>query len=86
MEWHLSQHLGVVTIKNGAFWSPSTKVANYIFTYFYIPSDSFNLFPNTHTHTHTHTHTYIYIYIQKMYFFINHICHVLFYLFFESSK
>ena len=27
-------HLGVVTSEKGAFWSPSTKVAN--FTYFYL--------------------------------------------------
>ena len=31
----LPLHLGVVAIEKGAFWSPSTKVAN--FTYFYKP-------------------------------------------------
>ena len=29
---HPPLHLGVVDIENGAFWSPTTKVAN--FTYF----------------------------------------------------
>ena len=33
-EWHPPLHLGVVAIKKGAFWSPSTTVAN--FTYFYL--------------------------------------------------
>ena len=33
MEKRPPQHLGVVAIEKGAFWSPSTKVAN--FTYFY---------------------------------------------------
>ena len=32
MEWCPPLHVGVVVIKNGAFESPSTKVAN--FTYF----------------------------------------------------
>ena len=37
--WHLKgkellplQHLGVVSIEKGAFWSPSTTVANFTFT------------------------------------------------------
>ena len=37
--WEMSSalplHLGVVAIEKGAFWSPSTKVAN--FTYFMLP-------------------------------------------------
>ena len=33
----LPLHLGVVAIEKGAFWSPSTKVANFTyFTYIYI--------------------------------------------------
>ena len=30
MELHSPLHLGVVAIEKGAFWSPSTKVANFL--------------------------------------------------------
>ena len=44
----LPLQLSVVAIEKGAFWSPSTKVANFTYLYIYI-------------YTHTNKQTYIYV-------------------------
>ena len=60
MKWLLLQHLCVVAIGNGAFRSPSTKVAN--FTNFTISIYMINLFP-TFKFVRWNSSIYIYIYI-----------------------
>ena len=63
----LTQHLGVVVIEKGAFWSPSTKVANFtllIYVYICIYKDTCTYMYIIHGHAHKkHTCVYIYIYI-----------------------
>ena len=73
----LTLHLSVVAIEKGAFWSPSTKVANFTF-YLYIYMQNiyiyiwFNhiymmfvsIFPGTVSYAcHSRIYIYIYIYI-----------------------